>query len=243
MRATWVFFGLLAACGGQVQMGSAPVGVSTEPSASAEASTEAAPAPIGSPIAVAAAQITLRTPHVANVGGKAIAFDGIEEGLAWPALEAAIGRKPNDPTPLVIDVARDGPMVDLERAAWTLRSGDVRVQTPDDHGSTYVIELRAHGAPPAAESCHLAVFLQPDGALHVASPGGPQDIAGDHAAESFARGLAEANATCPIRYVAFGAASNGAPWGTVFDVIVAVDRLKAAGNARYLLGDPIHGKK
>jgi hypothetical protein len=239
MRAWWIFFGGLAACGGQVQMGTEPVGASTTPAAS----TTLAPTTVGSPIPVAAAQIDLRTPHVALVGGKPIAFDGIEEGLAWPALAAAIGRKPNDPTPLVVDVARDVPLVDLERTAWTLRSGDVRVQTPDDHGSVYVIELRAHGAPPAVDSCHLAVFLQPDGSLRVASPGGPQDVTGDHAAESFARGLAEVSATCSIRYIAFGAASNGAPWGTVFDVIVAVDRLKAAGDARYVLGDPIHGKR
>jgi hypothetical protein len=225
----------LAACGGQVQMGADPIGASTAPT-----SSEPAPEAVSS-IAVAPAQISLRTPHVAMVAGKAVPFDGIEEGLAWPALEAAIGRKPGDATPLVIDVARDVPMVDLERAAWTLRSADVRVQTPDDHGSVYVVELRAHPAPGAGEGCHLAVFLQPDGSLHVASPGGPEDITGDRAPESFARGLAEASATCPIRYVAFGAASNGVPWGPVFDVIVAVDRLKAAGDARYVLGDPIRG--
>jgi len=219
-------------------MGTEPIGVSTAPTTAAAPPT----APVASPIAAAPAQITLQAPHVANVGGKTIPFDGIEEGLAWPALEAAVGRKPGDPTPLVIDVARDVPMVDLERAAWTLRSGDVRVQTPDDRGAVYVIELRAHGAPRAGDGCHLALFLQPDGTLHVASPGGPQDVTGDRVAESFARGLADTNATCPIRYVAFGAATNGAPWGPVFDVIVAVDRVRAAGDARYVLGDPIRVK-
>ncbi len=219
-------------------MGTEPVGASTTPVASASSTAASA----ASPIAAVPAQISLRTPHVATVGGKAVAFDGVEEGLAWPALEAAVARKPGDPTPLVIDVARDIPMVDLERAAWTLRSGDVRVQTPDDGGTVYVIELRAHGALAATDSCHLAVFLQPDGSLHVASPGGQQDVTGDRAAESFARGLADANATCPIRYVAFGAASSGTPWGRLFDVIVAVDRAKAAGAARYVLGDPIRVK-
>jgi hypothetical protein len=239
MRAYWLVACGVAACGGQVQMGTEPVGASTTPAATA--SSTAAPV-ASSAIAAVAAQISLRAPHVATVAGKAIAFDGVEEGLAWPALEAAVARKPGDPTPLVIDVARDVPMVDLERAAWTLRSGDVRVQTPDDGGAVYVIELRAHGAPATGDGCHLAVFLQPDGSLHVASPGGPQDVTGDHAAESFARGLADANASCPIRYVAFGAASSGTPWGRVFDVIVAVDRAKAAGGARYVLGDPIRGK-
>jgi hypothetical protein len=238
-RAWWIATFGLAACGGQVQMGTEPIGVST---AAPTVSASPPEARTASPIAAAPAQITLRTPHVATVGGRAIAFDGIEEGLAWPALEAAIARKSGDPTPLVIDVARDVPMVDLERAAWTLRSGDVRVQTPDDHGSVYVVELRARGVPRPGDACHLAVFLQPDGTLHIASPGGQQDVTGDRAAESFARGLADANATCPIRYVAFGAASNGVPWGPVFDVIVAVDRAKAAGDARYVLGDPIRIK-
>jgi hypothetical protein len=38
--------------------------------------------------------------------------------------------------------------------------------------------------------------------------------------------------------VAFGAESPQAPWGPVFDVLLAVDRAKSAGDARYVLGYP-----
>ena len=105
------------------------------------------------------------------------------------------------------------------------------------------IELRARrdGAPPSS-GCHLAVFLRPDGALRVAAPGGPREVRGEHAAESLARSLADERAKCPIKYIAFGAESDAAPWGPVFDVVLAVDQQKSAGDARYVLGQALHAR-
>jgi hypothetical protein len=177
---------------------------------------------------------------VAVVHGQSVPFDGIEEGLTWPALEKALGpHKAGDV--LTIQVARTIPVADLYRTGWAARAADVHVQTPDATGVMHAVEFRARrdsGAPVAG--CHLAVFLRPDGSLRVAAPGGPREVAGDHPADSLARSLGDEGARCPIRYVAFGAESDAAPWGPVFDVVLAVDRAKSAGRARYVLGQPIH---
>jgi hypothetical protein len=61
-------------------------------------------------------------------------------------------------------------------------------------------------------------------------------VGGDRAAESLARSLEQERAKCPIKYVAFGAETDEGPWGPVFDVILAVDRARSAGDARYVLG-------
>jgi hypothetical protein len=184
--------------------------------------------------------VELRDPHVAIVHGKSVPFDGIEEGLTWPALAKALGpRKAGDV--VTLQVARTVPMQDLLRAAWAVHAADVHLQSLDASGAMHAVELRARrdGAPPAS-GCHLAVFLQANGALRVAAPGGPREIGGDHAAVSLARSLAEERTKCPLKYVAFGAESDASPWGPVFDVVVAVDEAKSAGDARYVLGQAMH---
>ena len=184
--------------------------------------------------------VELRDPHVAIVHGQAVPFDGIEEGLTWPALQKALGaRKAGDV--VTLQVARTVPMQDLLRAAWAVHAADVHVQSPDASGAMHAVELRARrdGAP-SISGCHLAVFLQANGTLRVAAPGGPREVGGDHAAASLASSLAEERAKCPLEYVAFGAESDASPWGPVFDVVVAVDQDKSAGDARYVLGQAMH---
>lgn len=201
------------------------------------------PAPASAPPALpvaAVADVELRDPHAALVHGQAVPFDGIEEGLTWPALSKALGpRKPGDV--VIMQVARAVPMEDLLRAAWAVHSADVHVQSLDASGVMRAVELRAkRDGAAAASGCHLAVFLQASGALRVAAPGGPREIGGEHAAVSLARSLAEERAKCPLKYVAFGAESDTSPWGPVFDVVVAVDQEKSAGDARYVLGQAMH---
>jgi hypothetical protein len=183
--------------------------------------------------------VELRDARVALVHGQPVPFDGIEEGLTWPALEKALGpRKAGDV--VTLDVARRVPMGDLLRAAWAVHAADVHVQSPDASGTMHAVELRAKREGLPAPGCHLAVFLRADGSLRVAAPGGPREVVGDHAAESLARSLAEERDRCPIKYVAFGAESDAAPWGPVFDVVLAVDRDRSAGQARYVLGQAMH---
>jgi hypothetical protein len=185
--------------------------------------------------------IDLRDPGAAVVHGQAIAFDGIAEGLAWPALDRAIGpRKPGQT--LSVQVARGEPTIDVLRAAWTLRTADLRVQTQDAGGDLRIVELRAkpEGAPPAS-GCHLAVFVRPDGSLRVAAPGGPRAIDSGQSpatspADVLARSLEQERVRCPIKYMAVGAESDQSPWGPVFDVLATVDKAKSAGDARYVLG-------
>jgi hypothetical protein len=195
-------------------------------------STKAAPA---API------VELRGRNAAVVRGQPIAFDGIEEGLAWPALDHAVARKTGDRSPIIMGVARDALMRDLLRAAWTLRNGDLELQTPDGLGDTNVVVFRAkpEGAP--GGGCHLAVFVREDGTLRVASASGARGVAGAgaDAMARLVRGLDEARRRCPLRYVAFGAETPDARWGPVFDLVLAVDGARAAGDARYVLAEPL----
>ena len=187
--------------------------------------------------------VELRDPRVAIVRGQAVPFDGIEEGLTWPALTKALGpRKAGEV--VTVQVARKVPMQDLLRAAWTFHAADVHLQSPDASGAMRAVMLRAKSekASPVA-GCHLAVFLRPDGTLRVAAPGGPREVGGEGAAETLARSLAEEHRKCPIKYIAFGAESDAALWGPVFDVVLAVDREKAAGDARYVLGQAVHSSR
>jgi hypothetical protein len=215
------------------------------PAVQAPSTWQQPPEPAALPVAPALPvtgqpDVELRDPRVAVVHGQSVPFDGIDEGLTWPALQKALGpRKAGDV--VTLQVARNVPMEDLLRAAWAVHAADVHVQSPDASGTMHAVELRARrdGAT-AAPGCHLAVFLRPDGTLRVAAPGGPREVGGDHAAASLARSLAEERAKCPLKYVAFGAESDAAPWGPVFDVVVAVDQEKSAGDARYVLGQPMH---
>jgi hypothetical protein len=186
--------------------------------------------------------VDLEDPHVALVAGRRVPFDGLAEGLEWPALARAVGaRKAGDV--VTIQAAREVPVQDVLRAAWTARVADVHLQSKDASGVMRAVELRARrdGAPPAA-GCHLAVFLREDGSLRVAAPGGPREIAGDRPAEALARSLEDERSRCPIKYVAIGAESDAAAWGPVFDVLVTVDRGRSAGDARYVLGQAMHAK-
>lgn len=222
----------LAACG-------APAAPPAQAPAPAAAETPQAPSAELPP--AAQPDVDLREPGAAIVRGSTrVAFDGIVEGLAWPGLDKAMGpRKAGDV--LTVQVARALPTIELLRAAWTLRQADLRVQSQDASGAMHVVSFgaRREGAAPSA-GCHLAVFLRPDGSLRVASPGGPVVLSGDDPAASLARSLEEARRTCSIRYVAFGAETDSSPWGPVFDVILAVDRAKSAGDARYVLGQAMH---
>jgi hypothetical protein len=203
---------------------------------------DSAPAPAAAPALPVVGQpdVELRDPRVAIVHGQPVPFDGLEEGLTWPALAKALGpRKAGDV--VTLQVARRVPMEDLLRAAWAVHAADVHVQSLDASGAMRAVELRAkRDGAPASPGCHLAVFLRPDGSLRVAAPGGPRDVGGEHAAESLARSLAEERAKCPVKYVAFGSESDAAPWGPVFDVVLAVDQAKSAGDARYVLGQAMH---
>jgi hypothetical protein len=226
---------LVVGCGGELH-------ATSTGGANAAASSPTMVSPKPPPLATLPAQVELREPGAAMVGGQRIAFDGMSEALAWPALTKALARKQGDASPVVIQVARDVPIADLLRAAWTFRASPVRVQSLDDKGVLVAIELptRASRATVGASQCHLAVFVMPSGALRIATPAGAQEVGGDHPAESLARALEDARAKCPIGYVAFGAETNDVPWGRIFDVIVAVDRAKSAGDARYVLGEAMH---
>jgi len=236
MRASQIAIvaALAAACGGELQVGTG---------GATPASSSSAPLPTVAPLAASAPQIELREPGAATVAGQRVTFDGVAEGLAWPALTKALARKAGDTSPVVIQAGREVPVIDLLRATWTFRASDVRLQTLDEKGVMYAVEFKAKPASATTvdpKQCHLAVFLLPSGALRVASPAGPQEVGGDRPAESLARALEAARQSCPIKYIAFGGETNDMPWGRVFDVIVAVDRAKSAGGARYVLGEALH---
>jgi hypothetical protein len=240
--------GMLVALGAFATCGALPAcGGEAPPPATATAATPGTPAIQEVPRHDAASlppsnapDIDLRAPSAAVVHGQPVAFDGLAEGLAWPALEKAIGARAPGQT-LSLQVARGEPTIDVLRAAWTLRTSDLRVQTQDAGGELRVVELRAKrdGAPPVA-GCHLAVFVRLDGSLRVAAPGGPRAIDPDHAADTLARSLELERARCPIKYLAVGSESDQAPWGRVFDVLATVDRAKSAGDTRYVLGQAMH---
>jgi hypothetical protein len=175
----------------------------------------------------------------ADVRGVRVTFDGLAEGLAWPSLDRALGVRVPGAT-VTIRVARGVAVLDVLRAAWTVRFNDVEVQTPDDAGRLEAANLGARASRASNPGCHLAVFLRPDGSLRVATPGGPREVTGDRPSEQLARSLAFESAKCPIKYVAFGAESDQTSWGPVFDVIAAVDRAKSAGATRYVLAQAMH---
>jgi hypothetical protein len=198
----------------------------------------AAAAPAPSPL-LAPADVDLRDAS-ALVAGNVVPLDGLDEGLAWPALRVAVARKPGDHAPLTIAVARAVPMRTVLRAVWTLRDADVHMETPDAAGVLRVIELRPKPDAPSTAGCHLAIFVGKSGTLRIAAPGGPTAIPGPDAPLALARALADERTRCTLRYVAFGAEDPDTSWGAVFDVAWAVDRDRSAGDARYVLGEPVH---
>src|SRR5207249_1210356 len=99
------------------------------------ADTTAATSPAAPAIAPVAPNVELKVAGAAVVNGHDVPFDGEVEGLAWPALSKALARPQGDHGLTVIQVAREVPFVNLLRAAWTVRRGDVRVQTLDAQGA------------------------------------------------------------------------------------------------------------
>lgn len=183
--------------------------------------------------------VQLHETNAADVGGSRVAFDGIDEGLSWPALVKAVTARAGASTPLVIRIERTVPTIDVLRAVWSLRAFDIVVETPDASGKLYAIELpRKKGSGPlAGKVCHAAVFARPDETFRVAAPGGSREIGGERPADTLVASLAAERDRCAFDYVAFGAESNQVAWSTVFDVMEAVDQARAVGDARYVLGE------
>jgi hypothetical protein len=183
--------------------------------------------------------------NVAIVGGERVAFDGEAEGLAWPALgKTFAGRDKGER--VVLSVSRTVPVVDVLRAAWTLRGWDLAIETLDANGQPATLELRARRAAPtpsatreAARACHLAVFVAKNHELSIATAAGPQRMSGEDALPRFVHALDDARTQCRIRFVAFGAESKDQSWASVFDVALGVQRAGAAGDARFVLGEPM----
>ena len=235
-----IVLGLLASCAGSAGC-AGPTVPAPAPEAPVAASPASAPAPAPVPGLPVTTQVDveLSEPGVAVVHGARVAFDGIEEGLAWPSLAKALPH-PKSGDVLTLQIARGLPTIHLLRAAWTLRQADLHLQSLDANGTLHAVELKARRDGPVLPGCHLAVFLRPDGSLRVASPGGPVVITGSDPGAILARSLEAERAKCPIKYIAFGAESDTAPWGPTFDVILAVDAAKSAGDARYVLGQAMH---
>jgi hypothetical protein len=133
-------------------------------------------------------------------------------------------------------------MRDVLRAVWTLRAAELRIQTPDAAGGTRTLVLRAKATSPTA-GCHVALFTGDKGSVRMASASGSKTEAGVDAVAKVVQSVDATRTQCPLRYVAFGAETNDAAWGPVFDLALAVDDAKAAGQARYVLGEAIHTEK
>jgi hypothetical protein len=185
--------------------------------------------PVGEPA------IVLSEPHIATVMGQPVRFDGDSDGLVWPALAHAFVR--SSPQPVVVAVARQAPVVDVLRVGWALRAGDVQIVSKDAHDASHAVLLRAKPASPTP-GCHVALFVREDGAIRFAGPNGSQVVLGDDAVGRVVREVADESSRCPMRFVAFGAESLAEGWGPVFDLILAVDAARAAGDTRYVLGEP-----
>lgn len=227
---------LLAGCAGGAQ--STTVTPSTPGGAAA---TPSAP-----PLAAAAAetlappQIELGAPDHATAFGGAIAFDGVAEGLYWPALAHALASNGKGAARVVLAAPRDARVLDVLRAVWTLREVDVEVQTlgPGNEARPLVLAKR-----PATRSdgptCHAAVFVGPEQRLRVALPGGSVSV---QSTAELVTSLAAGARTCAVRWIAVGAESPRDAWGGVFDVAYAVQASQAAGKARVVLGEPLAKK-
>jgi hypothetical protein len=223
---------LQCACGAQA--GAGPAAAPLDLPGHSEAT---GPQPVSTP------DLALRDRDTAEAYGQHVAFDGIAEGLAWPSLDRALAaRHPGTGGAVTVQADRSVRVLDVLRAAWAVRDRPVLLQTPDAASVVRVAALGPKGPPAAGAKagCHVAVFVRSDGSLRVAAPGGPREIAGEHAADVLARSLEAERATCPLRYVAFGAEADDSPWGPVFDLMIAVDRGKSAGDARYVLGQAMH---
>jgi hypothetical protein len=199
---------------------------------------QGAAVPVAAPAALAPAFVELGAPNHAVAGGAAIEFDGAAAGLAWPSLAHAFATraKPGDRERVVIAAPRTARVLDVLRAAWTLRDADVEVQTfgPGDEVRALVLVKRP-AAPAEAPTCHAAVFVSPEGRLRVAQPGGSVPV--KDAAE-LVHSIAMNARSCDLRWIAFGGETATMAWGWVFDVASAVELSRAAPRARFVLGEP-----
>ena len=230
----------LAGCG---SLGAAcAAGTQGAPPATVAAAPPAPPSPIAPPPLVPGQPLVeLRAPGAAVVNGLPIAFDGVEEALVWPALDRAI---PDETYAgeVVLRIDRAEPTKDVLRAVFTLREADLRLEGTDKAGAARFVSLRKkphHAGDADGARCHLAVFVRQDGSLRVAAPGGPRELDAPRATERLVDALQATEQDCPISYVAFGALDASVTFGSIFDVILAVDAASAAGNARYVLAEPV----
>jgi hypothetical protein len=215
----------------------------TTAAGAAQPASSAPPAPSPPPALIPGQPLVeLRAPGKAVVNGQEIAFDGIDEGLVWPALDKAVPDE-SYPGAVVVRVDRGEPTKDVLRVVFTLREADIQLEGSDAAGAARWVRVRhKRGHEHAGDEgrrCRLAVFRRDDGSLHVAAPGGPRELAAPSATARLVDALQATQAECPIRYVAFGAMDSALAFGPLFDVIVAVDTAKAAGDARYVLAEPV----
>jgi hypothetical protein len=240
MRSTWVpMTMLLAGCGGA-------------PAVPARAVTTSAPPSAAAPETLAPPQIELGAPNHATAFGEGVAFDGVAEGLYWPALAHAFASrgeskseskgesKGGGATRVVLAAPRDARVLDVLRAVWTLREADVEVQTlgPGNEVRPLVLAKRP-ATRPDGPTCHAAVFVGPESSLRVALPGGSVAV---HDVAELVASLGAGARSCTVRWVAVGAESPSAAWGGVFDVAYTVQASQVAGKARVVLGEPVASK-
>ncbi len=242
LAATLLFLPLLellllgvAGCGGAAPALGPPVATTTG------AATGAAQ----TPVALAPAMIALGAPDHATAFGQPVAFDGVAEGLYWPALEKAYAAhrqgEGRAPTVVVIAAPRDARTLDVLRAVWTLRASQVEVQTLGAGTEVHPLALAARpAARPDAPTCHAAAFVDAEGRLRVALPGGSVSVKGT---SDLTRALAAGARTCTVRWVGVGAESSAEAWGNVFDVAWAVQASGAAPGARLVLAQPMRARE
>jgi hypothetical protein len=189
----------------------------------ANAQVAAAPTP---PPATAEPNVYLREPNAATVGSQRVPYAGPAESRDWPELARSL---PGGAVAMRID--RTIPIVQVLRAVHAAQGSDITLQTLDEGGHLRSVALKARGSD---QGCHLGAFLRPDGSFVIAAPGGARSIAN---LEQLTTLIDAERARCPFAYVAFGAETVDGSWGPLFDALVAVDRHKSAGDARYVLGE------
>jgi hypothetical protein len=232
-RWTWVSITmLLAGCGAAP---AAPAGIAT---ATARTTSGPSPAPAAAePLALAPPGVELGAANHATAFGEGVAFDGVAEGLYWPALAHAFASKGQGAARVVLAAPRDARVLDVLRAVWTLREVDVEVQTlgPGNEVRPLVLAKRP-ATRPDGPTCHAAVFVGPQSRLRVALPGGSVGV---RDAAELVTSLGAGARSCTVRWVAVGAESPSEAWGGVFDVAYTVQASQAAGKARVVLGEPV----
>jgi len=221
----------LAACGG------APAAA---PGASL--TTTAAPAAqpgTAAPEVLAAPAIELAAPDHATAFGAPVAFDGVPEGLYWPALARAFTANRGRADRAVLSAARNTRVLDVLRAVWTLREVDVEVQTLGPGNELHPLVLAKRPAqPPDGPTCHAAVFVSPEGKLRVAVPSGSVGVKD---VPELVASIAQGVRGCQVRWLAFGGETQAMGWGWVFDVAYSVQASRVAPSSRFVLAEAMGG--